>query len=303
MTMHKARFLTPLGFRKSGAPILPIQGGSDTASAAEQQQAPPAEPNVDNSSGFPEARRETPPPPNENNVRSLPPRDEETGQFVSREEHMALIEKARKEEKDKLYGRIEDVQKTVQQLKDERDERQKAEQAAQEQSEQQAREAAESEMSAKELLETKDQEWQQRFSALEKERETERALLEKERQFSVLNEYRTNKVLQHENDILPELRDLVGGNTPEEIDASVTTMVERSSRILEQVTQAGVQSRAAMRGPSVTAPATGPMENQSAHESVSAADIAQMDMATYMKNRDRLMDGLFSQARDQGIYG
>src|SRR5437660_5876708 len=72
------------------------------------------------------------------------------------------IEKARKEEKDKLYKSIEDMKGQLAAITQEKAEREKAAKEAEKQAAQAAKAKAEEELSAKELLAKKEAEWEER---------------------------------------------------------------------------------------------------------------------------------------------
>ncbi len=102
---------------------------------------------------------------------------------------------------------------------------------------------------------------------------------------------------------MPELRDLVAlGPNREDIDASIALLVERTARIVEQTRAAALGQRAAMPGVGVTQPPAGPLEMHSEQSQFSAEDIRNMDMATYLKNRDKLIGGAASSSRNRGLF-
>jgi hypothetical protein len=70
------------------------------------------------------------------------------------------------------------------------------------------------------------------------EREKAFLLLERERQYSEITEYRNRRLEEERENIIPELVDLISGNTPEEIEQSITGLRDRSSKILESASQA-----------------------------------------------------------------
>lgn len=234
-----------------------------------------------------------------------PPETPEEPQLKTSEGFTAEdLAKARKEEKDKLYGRIEEMQGELRSFREAEEARKQAEEEAEARRIAEAEKKAEEEMEVRELLTKKEQEWQDRFQRLEQEREQERALLEKEREFSMLTDYRRNRLDAEADHIMPELRDLVQGNTQEEIDASIATMIERTSRILDQVRASATQARQQMPGVKPTAPPIGPLEeNDSAQQTYSASDIRGMSMNDYVKNRDRLLGAVRKKVQDGGIYG
>jgi len=213
----------------------------------------------------------------------------------------ADIEKARKEEKDKLYKSLEDMKSELSALRKEREEREKAAKEEQKRLADEAKKKAEEEMSAKELLAQKEQEWEQRFMSLQQERERDQAILERERQFSALQDYRAQRMAAEADNILPELIDLVAGNSQEEIEQSIERLRERTAKIVGNVQAAQQQARREMPGTKITAPPMGPMDNQPGYETLSPDDIRSMDMATYAKRREQLL-GAASQNRNKGLF-
>lgn len=207
------------------------------------------------------------------------------------------IERARREEKDKLYGRIETMSGELRTLQQEREAREAEARAAQE-AEEAARRAAEEEaMTLQQRMEARDAEWQSRLNELEERYESDKAVFDRERAFIALEEYKTRQVHASSEEILPELLDLVRGNTEEEIDASIQEMKARTAAIMAQVEQVVGQQRQQMRGAAPTAPPVGPMETQQQYESLTPADVQGMDMETYRRHRDTLLQATGRQYR------
>lgn len=241
----------------------------------------------------------TPPAPTGDAVDTPTPPPAPAGRTFTAED----IERARREEKDKVYKTLEDTKTELEALRKEREDRQKREADAQRQAEEAAKKAAEDEMSAKELIEQKEREWQARFDQEAAERQRMEATLEMERRYSALQEYRAVRLAEEGDEIVPELRDMVTGNSEEEIEQSLSDLKDRSARILGNVLAAQQQQRAGMRGVPVTAPPVGPMDNEPGYEQVTADDIRNMDMATYSKNRQRLLGAAGSRIQERGLYG
>jgi DNA repair exonuclease SbcCD ATPase subunit len=215
------------------------------------------------------------------------------------------VESIRKQEKDKLYKRIEEAESRYKSMEEQvtslASDREKAIKEATEiaRKEEEIRRQREfDELSAKELLKrTEDEfnvkiknvdaEWQSRFAQIEAERSAQSALLDKERQLREVETYRQRRVHESQDEIIPELIDLVAGNTPEEIEASVEILRQRSAAIIESIQQATQPSR--VKGVSVTAPSVGPMETQTEYQTLNAEDIRNMTMDQYVKMRDRLL--------------
>lgn len=281
--------------------VLPICGGSSEVTVGvepgQPQPAHVATPGVDPASGLPDVQaRPQQPQPEHHSAEQ--PRDDQ-GRFSAED-----IERIRKEEKDKLYPQLAKVSELEQRLKTFEEER-AASQKTKEQQESEEHERTEAarreEMSAKELVEETRREWETRFNEERARREQQEALLERERQFTTLMQHRTKRLAEEGEDIIPQLRDLVTGSTPEEIDASISSLKERSSAIFQDVQQAQQGIRAAMPGVRPTAPTIGPMEqNEESQQTYSAEDIRARDMTWYIQNRDKLLPAASRAYHDRG---
>lgn len=220
------------------------------------------------------------------------------------------VQSIRKQEKDKMYKRLEDADGRVKAMEEQLQllsaEREKAIKEAEDRAKKEAellRQRELEELSAKELLLKKEdefsqrinqveQEWSQKFSELEQQRQAQDALLEKERYLQQIETYKARRVQQENESIIPELIDLVAGNTEEEIENSIAVLRERSSAIIEAIQRTSQPTRP--KGAPITAPPTGPLENEQEYQTLSAEDIRNMPMDQYVKMRDRLL-----QARPQ----
>lgn len=214
----------------------------------------------------------------------------------------ADLEKVRQSEKNKLYPQIDELKSELLVLKKDREERLEAERLAQEQAEAEAKAKAEEELSAKELLVIKEQEWQDKLEAERRDREQAFALLDKERSFAEISEYRSQRMAEVGDDIVPQLRDLVVGNTKEEIDASIAGLIEKSSAILEEAQAALQASRQQMVGTRVTSPPTTEPDTNMAQQQFTPEDIQNMSMAEYAKYRASLL-GNTGGGSTRGMFG
>jgi hypothetical protein len=93
------------------------------------------------------------------------------------------------------------------------------------------------------------------------------------------------------------LLDLVGGNSEEEIEASIALMRQKTDAILTSVAEAQRGQRQAQPTARATQPPVGPMETDQLQESYSPAEIAAMDMHTYQKLRPQLLAASSQQYR------
>lgn len=219
------------------------------------------------------------------------------------------IAKARAQEKAKLYPQVEKLQEELSLLKQREQEREakeaerKAQRAAREaELAKKKKEEEEEELSLKDLLKRKEEELLAQIEQERAEREKALALLDQERRFQELMQYRQTRLEQERENIIPELIDLIQGSDEAEIEASISALKDKSSKIFDSVAQASQQTRKEMVGSRITAPASGPLDNDSEQRSYSPNDIANMSLADYAKNRAKLL-GTASNNRGQGLFG
>jgi predicted lactoylglutathione lyase len=229
----------------------------------------------------------------------------EVGSVYSAED----IAKAREQEKAKLYPQMEKMKEELSSLKKAREE-QAAKEAEREQrnaeelvrKEAQKKEEEESELSFKDLLKKKEQEFQSQLETERLERERAFALLEQERKFQEVMNYRQQRVEQERDNIVPELIDLIDGNSADEVEQSIAMLKEKSARILSSAQQAMQSARQQMAGTRITNPAAGPLDNDSEQKSYSPDSIREMSLADYAKQRAKLL-GTAASNRGQGLFG
>ena len=219
------------------------------------------------------------------------------------------LARARAQEKEKLYPQMEKLKEELSALKQAQAEREAEE--ARKRDERKAREAElakkkkeeeEAELSAKELLARKEQELLAQIEQERAEREKALALLDQERKFQQLMAYRQQRMEQERENIIPELIDLVQGETEAEIETSIAALKEKSNKIFQSVATASQQTRKEMVGARVTSPASGPLDNDSEQRTYSPEDISRMSLADYAKNRAKLL-GNAGNNSGQGLFG
>lgn len=227
---------------------------------------------------------------------------------LSNEQVMELIEKARTEEKNKLYPQMEEMRTNLTNLTKERDDRIAAEQAEAARVAEAARLASEAEMTAIERLEQFKTEQDQRFAEIIAERDRSSALLEREREFSRLNEYKVRRMAENADDIIPQFADYVRGNTEQEIEASILTAKEKSAQIVQEMQEAqdrllqgGVRRPAPL--PISGTPPVDLMGNVSDQfQRLTAEDINAMTPDEYSQHRQELLRAASDSVRTRGIY-
>lgn len=240
------------------------------------------------------------------------PREETSKSKIFTEEE---VENIRKQEKDKMYKRLEEADTRVKSMEEQMSIIAQEREAARKENEEKSRQEAEilrqreiDELSAKDLFSKQEEEfslkikdiesdYRKRFEEIEVQRQTQEALLEKERRLQELNTYRQRRMSDENESIIPELIDLVSGNSEDEIETSISVLRDRSSAILESIQQATQQQQGRLRGAPVTAPPVGPMETQTEYQTLTAEDIRNMSMDQYEKMRDRLLNARSSRSR------
>lgn len=221
----------------------------------------------------------------------------------------ADLQKVREQEKSKLYSELEKTRQEAEALrkeKEERDakdaERREARKQREAEAEAERKRKEEEEMDTRQLLARREQEWQDQLAAERAQREQAFALLEKEREFQALQSYKNQLIEANRDNIVPELLDLVSGNTPDELNHSVAVLTEKSNKIFEAAASATQSARQALPGTRVTAPASGPLDTNSDQQIATPEGLRDLSMAEYARNRDRIL-GAAATNRGQGLFG
>jgi hypothetical protein len=212
------------------------------------------------------------------------------------------LAKVRSQEKSKLYPEIESLKEELNGLRKEKEEEASRRAADAEAQAAKAREEALAELDTKSYADARLAELQEQLERERQERERAFALLEREKDFADLQSYRQQAVEQEREAIIPELVDLIAGNTREEIQSSIEGLKERSARILESAQSAMQNARKEMKGTSITTPPAGPLETNSENRSLTAEEIQSMSMNDYAKYRDRLLTPT-ARGKSSGMFG
>lgn len=225
------------------------------------------------------------------------------------------LEAVRKEEKNKLYAQIQSLQAEQKKANDAlaaiqaaKDAELAAAQQAQAQKDAEAQAAREAEMSAKDLLEEKlranNDTWEARFRELEQQRETEKALLAKEREYNELVAYRNAAIDAAKDDIAPQFYDFISGENKEQIDAGIARAKAATESIAAQFQQAQQAQMSQMRGVSPTGyAATGPMDNTQGTQTYTPEQIAGMNMKQFAELRQKTGIGSAEARTNRGLFG
>ena len=212
------------------------------------------------------------------------------------------LAKVRSQEKDKLYPQIEKLKSELEEIKQMREAELAAKQAEKEAQDAEERTRLEADLDVRELLKKKETEWSEQLERERQERERAFALLEREKTFAEIQTFRQQRLEEEREAIIPELLDLVTGNTQDEINASIDGLKNRSTRILESAQQAMQSARKEMTGSRVTAPPTGPLDINSEQRNFTADEISAMPMNEYAKYRQRLLSPK-AQGKGSGLFG
>jgi hypothetical protein len=256
---------------------------------------------------------ETPVPSNDPAAAPATPPVGQGETFFTQADIEAAVEKARQQEKDKLYGKVDGLQSRLDEIAAREAERVQAEETARREAEEKARLAEEENLSVKDLLARREQEMQERIAQTEQsfearlaemqqQREQEQALLAKEQAFNSLQSYKAQRLEAEKDTIAPQFHVFVNGNTQEEIEQSIAIAREKSAEVAAEVQAAMQAAQVQRRGTSVSGYApVGPVEFESGQRTLSAQDIAGMDMAEYAKHRASLIGQ--GGANNVGLFG
>lgn len=231
-----------------------------------------------------------------------------TDRFFSQEQVNEMIEAARQQEKNKLYPTINKADERAQAMEAEvkelrafqkKQEKVEADRIKAIEDAQKAKEEAE--MSAKDLLAKRDQDFNTRLAQIQAENEQRVALMEQEIRFNQLQSYIQRRVIEESQNIVPELIDFITGSTPEEVEASIELMKAKSAAIGEAARNAGIRQRTQMPG---VAPSSGtngvtPLDAPGDRQ-YSAEDIRGMNMQEYAALRQKVR---MPNGSGQGLFG
>jgi hypothetical protein len=212
------------------------------------------------------------------------------------------LENARKQEKDKLYGRIEDMGATLKELQQAREAELAEKQRLADEAEAARKAKEESELDLRALMDRREAEMRAEVDQIRRAQETEREVFAKERSLQEAMIYRRDRIDQESEYLLPELRDFVTGDTPEAIDASIEALKQRTAAIVANFVQAEPPPPVPFqpRGAAPTSPPVGPMEQLPSYESLTPDDIRGMDMETYKRYRGQLLQAANPTQRRRG---
>jgi hypothetical protein len=216
--------------------------------------------------------------------------------FFTQADVNEMIEKARQQEKDKLYPTISKAdEKTaameaeLRELTNFRKRAEKEEAARLKAIEDAQRAKEEAELSAKELLARRDEEFNARLEQIQRENEQRVALMEQEVKFNQLQAYIQRRAAEESSTIVPELLDFINGNTPEEVDASIELLKTKSAAIADAARGARAAQLRQQPGVAPVAGVNGvtPLD-QPGDRQLTAEDIRGMSMQDFAALRKKI---------------
>ena len=165
-------------------------------------------------------------------------------------------------------------------------------------------------------LASREAEWNQRWEKSEQDRQAAEALAAKEREFSALRDYIADQVEANKDKIAPQLLSFVGGNTQQEVDASIARAIEATDGIANEMTEAfgqqqvqqGIpvpaQQQVQAPQPVGVSPLAGPPgfdPTGAGQQTLTPEQIANMPMDQYANLRRNL--GIGGQQNNRGLFG
>jgi hypothetical protein len=222
-----------------------------------------------------------------------PPRGGEPPQVFTTDD----VERIRNEERARFVAeqqRADQLQNELAAFRQAEEQRQKEEEKARKDAERAAKKKEEEEMDLRQVMERRDQEWEQKLAEERREREKALAILEQERRYSGLQNYMAQRMMVDGERIAPQLRQLVAGNSEEEIDASIAKLIDITEGIAGETMQALQQQGAQRRTAGVTAPPIGPTDVAATSRTYTADELRDMSMEEY--GRKEVREQLLSEA-------
>jgi hypothetical protein len=202
------------------------------------------------------------------------------------------VERIRQEERARVVAeqaRADQLENELAQFRKDAEDRQAAEAKVQREAARAQKKKDEEQMELRDLIQKKDQEWEERLQAERVEREKAFAMLEQERRHASLQTYLAQRMAETGDDIAPELRDLVAGNNQQEIDASIQLLIQKSDLIKNNSVSALRNLNAGRPTVGVTAPPVGPAESSQSTRTYTADELKQLTPAEYAAERENLL--------------
>lgn len=217
------------------------------------------------------------------------------------------LEAARQQEKDKLYGRLEDQGKTIdtfkaqlEELKADKEARDKAVADAAKAAEDAQKREEQSKLSAEELIRAKEAELELKHQQFSEQMEQKLALMQKEQEFIRLQAYIQRRVAEEiaANSIIPDLVEFITGDNEAEVESSITKVKEKTANIVE-----GAKRLSAPQMPNGVSPTGGPatpFDALGAPRQLSREEIEAMSNAEYAVYRQQI--GIDKAGNGKGLF-
>jgi len=249
------------------------------------------------------------PPPDPNSITvpvqeplpAQPPRQHRTSEppqaFTAED-----VERIRQEERARYsteQARADQLENELAQYRKTEEDRQAAQAKVERETAKAAKKKEEEEMELRDLITRKDQEWQEKLDEERKQRENALAILEQERRHASLQTYLAQRMAQDGDKIAEELRDLVAGNTPEEIDQSILLLIQKTDLIRNNVVDGLRKVNSTRPTVGVTAPPVGPMETSQTTRTYTPDELKAMTPEEYAAERDQLLRAASLSRRGQ----
>lgn len=218
------------------------------------------------------------------------------------------LERARQQEKDKLYARLESADQKVQAFQTDLDSM-KAERQAEKDAlaAQQAaavaaqQKADEEKLTVTELIAKRDSEWQQEKEQLKQQMETERVIAQRDRELFQLQSFIQRRVAEEvaQDNIAPEFVDLITGNNEAEVESSITRMKEKTASIVAGMGGSRTPASSPGVSPAGFAP-SGPLDNITGTRQYTAEQIKAMNAQEYATFRAQV--GIDRAGNNTGLF-
>lgn len=157
----------------------------------------------------------------------------------------------------------------------------------------------EGKLSATELVQRVRQEMQDEFNQLRADNAAKDAILDQERRFNALSEYRAGRLAdpQIAGSVMPHLHQYISGNSEQEIEEAIARAAQTTAAITNEVAEYQQAFRQGAVGVSTAVPTSGPMEAQQSQQTMSAEQINALNPAEYARMRPALLRAASQQFR------
>jgi hypothetical protein len=162
--------------------------------------------------------------------------------------------------------------------------------------------AEEADLDAKQLLDKRQAEWEEKFAKLEHDQRQKEAALALERQYLEMKAYIQGRWAEEtaNHTIHPTFKDYIDGTTVEEVEASLALAKQKTDLMAQEIAarEGGRQQQAFQTGQGVGT-WTGPSDMGHAAEGGDEVDFTDLSYADFVKNRSKLI----RTNGNSGIFG